>query len=285
MIPLPDSLALHRGRPTFFSVAYDWKGAEEWSLYVDLARDGRIQALNYQGPHRSIWPVWFELLSRAAEGLMPDEARRLSTADLLLHLQDLADGAEDWHAVLDALEEEVPWGLPLVNVPLYLMSEALRDYQGRVRSHSEYHRRPSETLICRCFGLYSGQIEEMLLKDPSLDLLKVGEETRAGAGCASCLDDIEEAIDDARDRLGVDPTVVDANYLVAGLYQAQLVLKIDEALSQMPLARGLFITSLEGHQLELMGNIETSDSLAQIIENEIREKIGARIRVKVTPAS
>ena len=60
-----------------------------------------------------------------------------------------------------------------------------------IPAHHEKLGFKKENLICRCFGVYVEQLEELVREKPNSDLKDVTNELNAGGGCATCRNDIK----------------------------------------------------------------------------------------------
>lgn len=71
---------------------------------------------------------------------------------------------------------------------LYYQFGRLLGYFG---PRNEVH---SNTIICRCFGISEQQLLDEIIANSEVDALKLRKATRAGAGCGSCLVDMQTLI-------------------------------------------------------------------------------------------
>jgi NAD(P)H-nitrite reductase large subunit len=119
---------------------------------------------------------------------------------------------------------EVVLNSDFISLPLKLLHNAIDKYQGQTYRF-ELLKEKSDTLICRCFGVFKGQITDVLKNDPEGHLLTVLDQTNATGGCSSCKHDVEKMIEEFR---GEEVLFVPKKERVLGLSPAQLHLKIDE---------------------------------------------------------
>lgn len=117
---------------------------------------------------------------------------------------------------------ELSFGEELVNLPLKMLNQALTKFTGQTYRF-ELLNEKIESLICRCFGVYKGQILEAL-KVGSPDLISILDETGATGGCGSCLGDVKNIV---REFHGERILIIPKVERVLGMSPVELHLKID----------------------------------------------------------
>jgi NifU-like protein len=73
------------------------------------------------------------------------------------------------------------------------LSAALNNYRGiKTEPHEEDHSR----LVCRCFGVTENKIRQIVEENDLKTIEQVTNYCKAGGGCGSCHNDIQDIIDD-----------------------------------------------------------------------------------------
>lgn len=80
---------------------------------------------------------------------------------------------------------------------LYYQFGRLLGYFG---PRNEVH---ANTIVCRCFGISEQQLLDEIISNNEVDALKLRKTTRAGAGCGSCLVDIQTLIQNYCDEKAI----------------------------------------------------------------------------------
>ncbi|MDD2236918.1 MAG: Fe-S cluster assembly protein NifU [Kiritimatiellae bacterium] len=88
-------------------------------------------------------------------------------------------------------------GLPKEKIHCSVMGqEALEAAIAYYRNGGKPEEKQSQTgrLVCNCFGITETEIVDAILSGHLTTVEQVTEQTKAGSGCGSCLDDIEEIL-------------------------------------------------------------------------------------------
>lgn len=274
-----------RPRNSTVSFQYTNSSQQKYAIYLDLEKSGLILALNYEAPTNDYFnSAFLEILSRKIAGLPIDEALNISNLDLLDFLEEETEGekGELWDFFLQMISELLPLEYPLRPLPLFLLQNAIFEYLGPTSvwqeeeiSNDDFKK--NDNLICRCFGLTYAGIVPLLKENPNLTLRDVTDKTSAGGGCASCIQDIEDAIDEWREELGIMPEVDWKTYTILGQSQAEWLLilyhLIEEYIENKELSKieGEWgIVSLKGHHLILKGPlpVDIQKDLYQFIKKK-----------------
>lgn len=272
---------IHRKKPAHFSIAFDYfQNNKKYSLYLDIDSNGTILSVHYQSPENDFYnnPL-FEVLARMCEGLPIAEAYLISNLDLLdfLEEQTTSQRGELWDIYLQMIDSLLPFKLPLVSIPILLLHNALAEFRGRELTFREHWlsvpnnkalkylslTKKSNSLICRCFGLFYSDIASLLVENKNLQLKDVTDQTMAGGGCASCVDQIEEAIEEWREELGIMPEVDWPTYTILGRSQAEWLFILEDLIREYLENKNIEkdskqygIISFKGHEIILQGPLE-----------------------------
>lgn len=131
-------------------------------------------------------------LTEMIKGMTLDEALKITTQDIANFLDGLPP--EKMHCSVMGREA---------------LQAAIANYRG-----NEWHDDHEEgELLCKCFGVDRVVIEETILANSLCTVQDVINYTKAGGGCASCHEDIEEILAKMLDK-GGETTLVDASLAV-----------------------------------------------------------------------
>jgi len=84
---------------------------------------------------------------------------------------------------------------PLLFIPSLIFNKVLDNYTGRGPAVSSLSKQDPASLVCRCFGVYESEIISLLKENSEFGLCEITEHLQAGGGCTSCIEDLEEFID------------------------------------------------------------------------------------------
>ncbi len=92
-------------------------------------------------------------------------------------------------------------GLPAEKMHCSVMGQealeaAIADYRGLKVVQEEED--PDTHIVCHCFGVTNKQIEKVIKENHLHTVEDVTNYTKAGGGCGSCIDDIEEILEEVR---------------------------------------------------------------------------------------
>lgn len=169
---MPSSNFFHNEKPLFHSTKSTLEGI---TLFLDFNKKDILQGLYYVSENETSWMESLEVYAKELEGKSFEE------------LQSNYQGF-------------TPKELSFFDLPHFLLKEALEEYRGKAPALHHIKKESEEELICRCFGIYREEILDFLKENPDLKNSDITNATKAGAGCASCLDDFQELIAEARSR-------------------------------------------------------------------------------------
>jgi NifU-like protein len=90
-------------------------------------------------------------------------------------------------------------GLPAEKMHCSVMGQealeaAIADYRGLKVVHEEED--PDTAIVCHCFGVSNKKIEKAILENGLRTLEEITNYTKAGGGCGSCIDEIEQILEE-----------------------------------------------------------------------------------------
>lgn len=123
-------------------------------------------------------------LTEMVKGKSLDEALRITNQDIADYLGGLPP--EKMHCSVMGREA---------------LEAAVANYQGLSRKH--LHEEDEGRIICHCFGVTEGLIRKVVRENNLSSIEEVTNYTKAGGGCQSCHNDIDEIIQEVKkERLG-----------------------------------------------------------------------------------
>lgn len=271
----------HLKKPTFSSCAYTYEGPQRWELFLDISKQNIIKECHYTGPRDSFWAPYFEIFCHLSQGLNAQEIRLLTWEDMMGQLTDLAFESSCWEEIMQEMMSLSWVDLPLVCLPQWMAITAIKDYQGRILPHCQYQRQASDTLLCRCFGLYSGQIEDFVQDNPQGSLLDLTAKTYAGAGCGSCLDDLEDSFQKVQALIGQAPGSEEKDFKILGLYQARWLVLLDQYFTAKFGPKKIEIIELNGFCLGLKIKGPSSLSCKEDWQQHLLEEFKVKFKVEL----
>jgi len=149
-------------------------------LCLGVSKKDIVEGVSFKGKGFDFFEDYFEALCEEIPGLSLDEAKAYSSESL-------------YQALRESGKIHDPTEFIMTPLPLILLKEAIFSYVGKVPTWAEAHNENPNELICRCFGVFKGQIIDAI-KDEAASVADVSARTKAGAGCGSCHEDIEEFI-------------------------------------------------------------------------------------------
>ena len=123
------------------------------------------------------------MLTELVKGKTLDEALVISNQDIAAALGGLP--AEKMHCSVMGREA---------------LEAAIADYRGEQSAVEEDE--DEGKIICHCFGITEGKLRRVVTEDKLRTVEDVTNYTKAGGGCGSCLDEIENILDEIN---GADP--------------------------------------------------------------------------------
>ncbi|RLA65575.1 MAG: hypothetical protein DRQ88_02105 [Epsilonproteobacteria bacterium] len=191
-------ISKYNERPLFFNAnaSYIPKEGVAATIFLDIDKN-KIIDFSYEQKGLEKWIPSFSILGEKVIGKNLSEARELSFGD------------------------------EFINLPVKLLNQAIDDFIGKTYRF-ELLGEKAEALICRCFGVYKGQVLDAL-KNGSGDLLSILDQTGATGGCSTCLFDVEKIIHDFQ---GETILVTPKKERVLGMTPVELYLKMDEIIKK-----------------------------------------------------
>lgn len=242
----------HYGAPLFATLSVQDFGI---TLHVDLDKKDRLRDLYYEAPQTSPWIPWLSVLAEFSPGKTFDEALDFSYLAM--------EGAPE---------------IGVLPVPSLLLRDAKHQLMGLPPSHATLMGLPANSLVCRCFGVYQSQIEELVKDKPKISLAEVSAATMAGAGCASCRLDVELIMKEAALQAGYTEErrhrdSQGRRLRLLGLTPAKFVLKVDPLiqkwLADNQIAAEVEILKLVGEELFVRITPTTSGHIAERVREAL----------------
>ncbi|WP_428559809.1 MAG: Fe-S cluster assembly protein NifU [Solidesulfovibrio sp. DCME] len=115
------------------------------------------------------------VLTELLKGKTVAEARKLTNKDIADYLGGLPK--EKMHCSVMGQEA---------------LEAALAAYQGEAAPRHE----PEGELVCKCFGVYDGQIRRAIRENGLTSVEEVTDFTKAGGGCGDCLEKLQAILDE-----------------------------------------------------------------------------------------
>jgi NifU-like protein len=247
----------------------------KFQVYLDINNTSRLEGYYFSCPKESDWFIYFESLAKDLERV---------------HLKDIPKVVELWKSVnKNSLSKY------LFILPLALLDNALSSYNGTSLGHSEVSSNLSSNLICRCFGVYSNQIEDLVTVSEDPSLVTIASELKATIGCGSCSNSVIEVLNKAKSKLVNNKKLENRDLkeefnlkgervLPLGMNPSEFVLKVNSMLESwkkdQELSKVKFeIMSMKGHTFEI--KIEGTSNSKYILEtfsDYINDRLGTTIR-------
>lgn len=170
---MPTSKFHNNEKPLFHSAK---ASHQELTLFLDFNKKDKLQGLYYTSEGGSAWFTELSALSKEVEGKTFSELQKEKLTSYQLPAEVLFD------------------------LPRFLLKSALEIYRGKSPALYKLKSQPEEDLICRCFGIYKGELLELLEQFPEYSSKELSNATKAGAGCSSCLSDFPVILGEAKAR-------------------------------------------------------------------------------------
>ncbi len=129
------------------------------------------------------------VLTELLKGKTVEEARKLTNKDIADYLGGLPK--EKMHCSVMGQEA---------------LEAALADYLGEKAPQHE----PEGELVCKCFGVYDGQIRRAVRENGLRTVEEITDFTKAGGGCGDCLEKLKAILDDELGRPAPAPAASEA---------------------------------------------------------------------------
>jgi len=192
-------ISKYNHRPQFFNTEASYRPSPEvWAkVYLDIAKD-KVNDFSFQ--------------QEGLDDLVPQFS---SLGESILGKQ-----------IFDVCE--ITTGDEFLSLPVKLLHQAIDIFNGRNYRHVLL-KEDMGSLICRCFGVYRGQIIDVLKVNPNAEVINILDETSASGGCSSCRFDIENIIKDFRGDIVIK---IPRKERILGMTPVDLHLKIDEFIKE-----------------------------------------------------
>lgn len=175
-----------------------------------------------------------------------------------------------------------------ISLPLNMFISAVSHFYGEEQGFEKISGLDKEELLCRCYGVTTTQIEQLILEDTSIEIPHIMQKTEATSGCGSCRHSVAKFIQSARDRLQIVPgylvgearqrfDIKGKRVLVGGILPFELLPLIDKNLKE--LEQNFEIYQLEGYYLTLKSDHPSTNISGEFIEKYLFEKMKINFQV------
>lgn len=243
-------------RPDFPSTSIEFNNLK---AYIQMSSKQVVEAITCEGDLGKHSEAWITL-AKEVEG------------------KELAQIFEQFEMELDDSETSPEFFLPL---PSYLLGRLIQEYIGIHPTHCEAKDISSDSLICRCFGVYRDEVLSFLKNRPEAKLVDVNGELLAGSGCTNCMEDLEDLIKNDRLKKGFALVRGKLRYRPAGMTSAEFVLELDQFLKRLLPDREIEIIEFKEGVLEIKIS-GTNDNIKERVEGPIFEYYGTQLKIKLS---
>ena len=158
-----------------------------------------------------------------------------------------------------------------IHKPLEILKASLNVYQGREDFYQE-----ESPLVCRCFGVREKEIIDYLQTENNPSLESLGNVSKAGMGCRSCVSQIKRwfLIDEAKKnhRFYKDRPLVD------------WLLEIDRVLVKFPKSNDwkMEVSIFKGNQVTILFDKDVTQREEEITGTELQDFLGRSVDVDLS---
>lgn len=176
-------------------------------LFLKINDDGVIEDASFQTFGCASAIASSSVLTELLKGKTIEEAKALTNKDIADYLGGLPK--EKMHCSVMGQEA---------------LEAALANYLGEKAPEHE----PEGELVCKCFGVYEGQIRRAVRENKLTTLEEVTDFTKAGGGCGDCQERIQAILDDelGQTRAEAAPQAAPAKGALTNLERMRLVTKV-----------------------------------------------------------
>ncbi len=155
-------------------------------LYLKINDAGIIEDARFQTFGCASAIASSSVLTELLKGKTIDEARKLTNKDIAEFLGGLPK--EKMHCSVMGQEA---------------LEAALADYLGEKAPEHE----PEGELVCKCFGVYDGQIRRAIRENNLTSVEEITDFTKAGGGCGDCQEKLQAILDEELGKVAAAPPV------------------------------------------------------------------------------
>jgi NifU-like protein len=246
-------------------------------LYLKLDADGRIADAKFQTFGCASAIASSSALTELVKGMTLEEAAKVTNKDIVGLLGQLPE--EKMHCSVMGMEA---------------LQAAIAKYHGK-DSQTEENDDHEGRIICHCFGVTDTKIRKVAKENQLRQAEQVTHYCKAGGGCGTCLDDIQEILDGLWREEGTEPAAsasADAKSESAPLSMVQKVLLVKEAIDKdispaMEKDGGsIELVDIQGNEVlvRLKGRCASCASsqvtLKNLVEARLREYVAPELVVK-----
>jgi bacterioferritin-associated ferredoxin len=149
------------------------------SMYLDInKKKSTIESLHFEEEIPSFWTPFFSALCLLAKGQKLTEAKKIT-----------------WNQFKIFFNSDSNLGcLPFFNKPVLMLGQLIDQYSHGPVSESCHPQEEDNPLVCRCFGVFEGDLKKVISSEGFVDIRKVIDETCAGGGCGHCIPQIKDLL-------------------------------------------------------------------------------------------
>ena len=188
-------------------------------LYLKLDEEGKICDVKFQTFGCASAIASSSALTDLVIGKTLDEAALITNKDIVAILGELPE--EKMHCSVMGMEA---------------LQAAIADYKKR--NGEEYQIIESDTdhegrIVCRCFGITDAKIRKVALENNLRSVEQITDYTKAGGACGTCLDQIQEILDEIwRNQTAAPQAENTKDDAFAALSTVKKVLKLEEVIAK-----------------------------------------------------
>ncbi|UJX40066.1 Fe-S cluster assembly protein NifU [Desulfovibrio sp. JY] len=179
-------------------------------LYLKISDAGVIEDARFQTFGCASAIASSSVLTELLKGKTIEEAKKLTNKDIADYLGGLPK--EKMHCSVMGQEA---------------LEAALAGYLGEKAPEHE----PEGELVCKCFGVYEGQIRRAIRENALTSVEEITDFTKAGGGCGDCQERLQAILDEERGRQA-DATAGAAKAPAKGLTNLERVKRVTEVMDE-----------------------------------------------------
>lgn len=190
-------------------------------IYLKIDKDHRITDAKFKTFGCASAIASSSILTEIVKGMTVEEAAKVTNRDIVDALGELPEekmhcsvmGMEALQAALGKYAKERGIELPEIK------DADPDDHEGRI--------------VCKCFGVTDAKIRKVIKQNNLKTLAQVTEYTKAGGACGSCLDQIQQILDEVnRTRTDAEKPALAPEPEFESLSPVKKVLKIQEVIDK-----------------------------------------------------
>lgn len=278
-------LAEHKTNPQNFSrpLFYDEKislrnrdSKSSVSMYLDVnKKQGTIESLHFEEEGTSFWTPFFSALCVLAKGQNLTEAKKMTWTQFKNFFNS------------DPAFESLGC-LPFFNKPVLMLEQLIDQYSHGLVYENCHSQEEDNPLVCRCFGVFEGDLKKVISSEGFVDLRKIIDETCAGGGCGGCVPQIKDLLSsEDTDHSPFFSLFCESGKVprIDGMTPVEIILKGHDLLSKWEIlpSKSFEIQGLRGRCLDV--RLESQEEEPKLwkerIESYLKKNLSREISVKI----